>query len=106
MKYLIVIVLAAGLFSCAAPPTATIPGTASTGAGSSFATAIIVPARNEMSGVRYEHDYIRSHYPGSRPISQALSQHRGKPYDIMTFASADGKEHTLYFDISRYFGRF
>jgi hypothetical protein len=106
VKYLIVIALTAALLSCATPPTATIPGKASTGAGSSFATAIIVPVTNEMAGVRFEHDYIRSHYPGSRFISQSLSQHGGKPYDITTFASADGKEHSLYFDISRYFGRF
>lgn len=75
-------------------------------AGSSFDTAIVVPARNEMSGVKYEHDYIRTHYPRSRPLGQRLTTHRGKPYDIMMFVTPDGKDHAIYFDISRYFGRF
>src|SRR4051812_26302830 len=107
MKYLLPFAFAATLFSCASP-TATTPmaTTASTGTGSSYARAIVVPASDEMAGVRYEHDYIRTHYPGSRFLSQGLSTHGGKPYDTMTFGTSDGKQHTLYFDISRYFGRF
>ena len=73
--------------------------------GSSCATAIIVPAINEISGVNYEYAYIRKHYPHSKFMDQALTSHAGKPYDVMTFLTADGKRHTLYFDISRYFGR-
>jgi hypothetical protein len=37
---------------------------------------------------------------------QALGSHGGKPYDIMTFKTTDGKQRTLYFDLSRYFGRY
>ena len=73
--------------------------------GSSYATAIIVPAMNEISGVNYEYAYIRKHYPGSKFMYQALTSHAGKPYDLMTFVAADGKRNTSYFDISRYFGR-
>ena len=109
MKYLLALSVAAVLSSCATPTTPTAPTTSaplSSGAGASYQTAIVVPATNEVSGVAYEYDYIRAHYPKSKFISQALSQHGGKPYDIMTFAAADGTKRTLYFDISRYFGRY
>jgi hypothetical protein len=100
------LIAAVFLVSCATAPTAPTPASAAFGVGSSYSTAIIVPATTEMAGVRYEHEYIRSHYAGSRFISQSLSTYGGKPYDVMTFATSDGKQYTLYFDISRYFGRF
>src|ERR1041385_2569073 len=107
MKHILLGVLGAALVSCATPNPPTGPTTASaSGAGSSYATAIVVPATTEMAGVQWEYAYIRSHYPGSKFMYQALDSHRAKPYDIMTFKTADGKQRTLYFEISRYFGRY
>jgi hypothetical protein len=113
MKYLVFLLTICCLAACQTPPstvTASAPAasrgvTFSGGNGSSFETAIVVNARDEISGVRSEYDYIRARYPGYRFISQALAPHGGKTYDIMTFKSADGKKHVLYFDISKYFGR-
>jgi hypothetical protein len=107
MKYLLAVIVTAFLSSCATPTASTTSSAPpASGAGSSYQTAIVVPATNEVSGVAFEYDYIRAHYPKSKFVSQALSQHGGKPYDIMTFATADGKKRTLYFEISRYFGRY
>jgi hypothetical protein len=106
MKYLFVVVIAVELVSCASLTSTTSVLPATRGAGSSYVTAIVVPATNEMSGVKYEYAYIRSHYPGSKFMYQALTSHGGQPYDLMTLATADGKPHTLYFDISRYFGQY
>jgi hypothetical protein len=106
MKHVLLGLVATTLVSCATTSSTTAPITAAGGAGSSHATAIVVPAMNEMAGVQWEYAYIRSHYPGSKFMYQALDSHSGKPYDIMTFKTADGKQRTLYFDISRYFGRY
>ena len=107
MKHRLLLVFAVTLASCASPTPTTSPATAAaTGAGSSYATAIVVPATNEISGVQWEYAYIRTHYPGSKFMYQALDSHGGKPYDIMTFETANGKQRVLYFDISRYFGRY
>jgi hypothetical protein len=107
MKHLLLFVFAATFVSCASPISSTLPATAAaTGAGSSYAAAIVVPGTNEINGVQWEYAYIRTHYPGSTFMYQALDSHSGKPYDIMTFKTADGKQRTLYFDISRYFGRY
>jgi hypothetical protein len=107
MKHVLLGVVAAILVACATPSSSTAPNTAAAGgAGSSYATAIVVPAKNEMAGVQWEYAYIRSHYPGSKFMYQALDSQRAKPYDIMTFKTADGKQRRLYFDISKYFGRY
>jgi hypothetical protein len=107
MKDLLVTVVAPTLVSCATSNSTTPPTSAAgTGTGSSYTTAIVVPATNEITGVQWEYAYIRSHYPGSKFMYQALDSHGAKPYDLMTFKTADGKQHTLYFDISRYFGRY
>jgi hypothetical protein len=102
IKQLPVFVIAAALASCATPGPAPASGVRD---GSSEAKAIIVPKTGEITGVAYEYEYIRSHYPGARPIDQALSiDNAGKAYDAIRFKTPDGKQHTLYFDIQRFFG--
>ena len=107
MKYLLLSLSAAVVLSSASTTSTTLatPAAAS-GADSSYGTAIIVPATNEMAGVKWEYAYIRAHYPGSKFMYQAVGSHGRKPYDIMTFRTVDGKQHRLYFDISRHFGRY
>jgi hypothetical protein len=102
MKHLFSVLVAAALVSCATPGAAPTSGVRD---GSSEAKAIIVPKTGEITGVAYEYQYIRSHYPGAQPVSQALSiDAAGKAYDAITFKTPDGKQHTLYFDIQRFFG--
>jgi hypothetical protein len=88
-----------------APAVARQP-TVTAAAGSFFATAIRVPAANERDGVRYERGYLASHYRGARLLRQRLGNHTGHVYDIMTIATADGKQQDVYFDITSYFGYF
>lgn len=68
--------------------------------GSSYAKAIVV------NSIREEYDWVRAHYPEAKLKGQALSQHKGKPYDILTFFMADGNERNFYFDISKFFGKY
>jgi len=77
-----------------------------TASGGSFATAIRVPAANERDGIRYERSHLASHYRGARLLRQRLGNHAGHIYDIMTIATADGKQQDVYFDITSYFGHF
>ena len=41
---------------------------------------------------------------GLRPVSQSLVT-QGKPYDVIEAEAADGKKQTLWFDISKFFGK-
>jgi hypothetical protein len=74
--------------------------------GSSYATAIRIPATTERDGVHWEHRYLAAHYRGARSLRQRLDNHAGRVYDVMTIATTDGKQQDVYFDISSYFGHF
>lgn len=67
--------------------------------GSSPERAIVV------GSVAEEYAWLRRHCPGFRPHMQALQHIDGKPYDVQTLRSEDGRERVVYFDISRFFGR-
>ena len=75
------------------------------GDGSSFDTAIVIHQSKQDDGVPSESWYILTHYPQSQEHRQELVQHNGKMYSIRTFFDADGKQHTLYFDESDYYGK-
>src|SRR6266436_2551513 len=106
MKHLALLLLAAALASCATPGSVPPAQTAGGRDGSSEAKAIIVPKTGEITGFAYEYQYIRSHYPGAEPVMQSLSiDDAGNAYDAITIKTRDGKQHTLYFDIQRFFGK-
>lgn len=67
--------------------------------GSSPEKAIVVGSVGE------EYAWMQRHCPGFQPGMQALHEIDGKPYDVLTWRNAAGEERTVYFDISRFFGR-
>jgi hypothetical protein len=90
-------------------PAADAPGNAtysfSGGDGSSLNAAVIVHAADESAGLLAEHAWIREHWPNSKLGRQELLTKNNRPYDALTITDSSGKEHTLYFDISEYFGK-
>lgn len=74
--------------------------------GSSFEKAIVIQEKSEMTGPAAEYKWIKEHYPGSKTKGQALMTHDKKPYDVLTVVTADGTEKKVYFDISKFFGKF
>ena len=74
--------------------------------GSSFEKAIVINEKSESAGVSAEYAWLRENYPGYMAKGQSLNFHRNKPYDIMTIITADGVEKKVYFDISKFFGKF
>jgi len=87
-------------------PTTGTEQSSSTRDGSSYENAIVIQEKHEGPGVDAEYKWIREHYPGSKTLSQALTNKNGKPYDILTIQTADGTEKKVYFDISNFFGKF
>ncbi len=67
--------------------------------GSSVAQAVVV------GSVVEEYAWIQEHCPGFQREMQALAEIEGRPYDIITIRNARGEERTVYFDISRFFGK-
>jgi hypothetical protein len=84
------------------PPPVSYAG----GDGSSFERAIVIKASDEKTGVDAEYAYIARHYPGYRRGRQGLADRKGHAFDILDFTTKEGKKHTLYFDITSFFGKF
>lgn len=59
-----------------------------------------------VGSVGEEYDWVARNCPGFRPRMQALQEIDGKPFDVLTLHNAAGEERTVYFDISRFFGKF
>jgi hypothetical protein len=67
--------------------------------GSSLARAIVVGSIGE------EYAWVQRRCPGFRPQMQALQEIDGRPYDVLTLRNDRGEERTVYFDISRFYGK-
>jgi len=74
--------------------------------GTSFKDAIVINEKSERAGVNAEYIWIRKHYPGSKVEGQALVSNHKKPYDIIDIVTSSGEEKSIYFDISKFFGKF
>lgn len=74
--------------------------------GLSYATAIVITEKSEMTGPKAEYEWIRDHYNNYKVKGQSLHHQDHKAYDIITIVLSDGKELPLYFDISNFFGKF
>lgn len=74
--------------------------------GSSFEKAIIVEKNNSMDGIAAEYAWIRNQYPGSKSLGQSLVFHKKKPFDIIKIITEEGIEKSIYFDISKFFGKY
>jgi hypothetical protein len=77
------------------------------GNGDSFATAVVVDAKNPLVGVEAEYAYIANQcgepHKDWKLESQGLREHGGKPYDVLTIALSSGGTRTFYFDIANFF---
>ncbi len=73
--------------------------------GSSFENAVVIHEKSETSGVKAEYKWIRKNYPGASMLGQSLVFHNKKPYDILKI-KYKGMVKKVYFDISKFYGKF
>lgn len=74
--------------------------------GSSFEKAILINEKSETPGIAAEYRWLREHFSGYIFLGQSLNMYKKKPYDILKIKTTDGVEKTIYFDISKFFGKF
>lgn len=77
---------------------------AATRDGSSYERAIIITEKTETSGIDAEYKWLSVHYPGYTMDGQSLLFEKGRSYDLMEFKTPDGSKHSIYFDITMFFG--
>ena len=75
------------------------------GDGSSVAKAVVIKAPHEEFGVKAEYTFIQIHYGRYETVSQGVSHEKKRTYDIIIFRTPDRKKHTIYFDITDFFGK-
>jgi hypothetical protein len=79
------------------------------GPGDSIETAVVINASNASVGVQAEYDYVARQCgaPGRdwRVESQMLTEHEGKPCDVLTVILSNGQVRKFYFDIAGFFGK-
>ena len=116
---LIFLVFVFPFFACASgrksgAGTPASPGTSATSVapadsirdGSSFDRAIIIKDTDETAGVHSEYQWIRDNYPGYSTEKQSLVAHQGISFDVLVIRNQDRTEKTVYFNISRFYGKF
>lgn len=74
--------------------------------GLSYESAVVIQEKTEMKGIKTEYAWLAEHYPGYKLISQSLSTYGDKPYDIITIKTKKGEKKQIYFDISKFYGKF
>ncbi|MBS1663813.1 MAG: hypothetical protein JST68_22400 [Bacteroidetes bacterium] len=102
MKKLILAFMAVLAIACSSSKHSTGNSTRD---GSSYENAIVIKETSEKKGVDAEYDWLREHYPGYKRGRQALTTKNGKPYDVLSIETADGVKKDVYFDISKFFGK-
>ncbi len=73
--------------------------------GSSFERAIVINEKTESLGVQAETTQLNSLYPGYKKVSQRYEDYKGKQHEVINITTQDGREISVYFDVSNYFGK-
>lgn len=73
--------------------------------GSSMENAIIIDAPSETEGIHKEYEWLKEKYPDHSLIQQSLLHERKKSYDAMKIKTKQGDVKTIYFDITKFFGK-
>jgi hypothetical protein len=111
-QILIILSLACLIISCGTTKKVTNPSKSKSSSeindrdGSSFDKAIIIDKSNEMDGVAAEYEWLRINYPGYENLGQSLVNNDTKPYDVIKIRTSDGITKSIYFDISKFFGKY
>ena len=73
--------------------------------GLSCNSAIVIKATNEQTGIAEENAWIKENYPGAKKVKQSLLTCNDKPADQIDIETANGRNVSVYFDISNFFGK-
>jgi hypothetical protein len=101
--FLIAMPLLGACASSSGPPPPR-PGVAA-GEGRSCDTAVPIDADRESAGAAIEGEWIAKHFPGSRVGNRNIIQCRGRQTEMVVVETARG-DVRLFFDISKYYGKF
>ena len=73
--------------------------------GISCNSAVVIDAANEKEGIAKENAWIAENYPGANKVKQALIKCNDKAADMIDIETANGRKRSVFFDISKWFGK-
>lgn len=73
--------------------------------GISCNSTVIIDAANEKEGIAKENAWIAENYPGAKKVGQELITCNDKTADQIDIETANGQKRSVYFDISKWFGK-
>ena len=76
------------------------------GNGSSLESAVVISgAKHESDGISAEHRYLSEHFASWFLKRQVLVNQKGRVYDRMEITDQNGKQRSVFFDITDFFGK-
>ena len=68
--------------------------------------AVVIKAGNTERGIAAERSWLAKHYPGHSQYDQGLGRGpKGRVYDVLTFRRREGREASVCFDITSFYGQ-
>jgi hypothetical protein len=109
MLRIVALVALGALAGCQSAPSAAPTRNTETlysgGDGQTVAKAIVINCDSESSGVAAEYSWIRANHPGAKVVSQSVLHFNGRTYDLLEWQSTEIETQSVYFDITRFFGK-
>lgn len=79
--------------------------TISTQDGTSFEHAVVIEAASEREGGELESRWVTERYPRYRVKKQSVIKLQQRQYAVLEIVDGLGEEHSLYFDITSFYGK-
>jgi hypothetical protein len=69
--------------------------------------AVVIKAANSERGIAAERRWLAKHYPGHSRYSQGLDTGpNGRTYDVLSFRRREGRDASVCFDVTSFYGQF
>jgi hypothetical protein len=106
-RALVVVLVALTSSACATAPSGRArPPAASGGEGRSCERAIALDADRESAGAAAQAAWLDQHFPGAKAQGRTIITCAGRQTELVTLETALGDKVRIYFDVSKYYGKF
>ncbi|MGZ5191264.1 MAG: hypothetical protein ACXWCZ_09615 [Flavisolibacter sp.] len=74
--------------------------------GTSFSNAVVIMMEREREGLNEEYKWLSNNYSGYGLIRRTHVKRSSRHYDIIRIKTQDGQVKDIYFDSTRFWGKF
>jgi hypothetical protein len=74
--------------------------------GTSFSNAVVIMVETEGAGINEEYKWLTNNYPGYVLVRRTHVERSSKHYDIIRIRTKQKQVKEIYFDTTRFWGKF